>query len=101
MRGFQTFICAILVGIGAAHVANAHSWYPKECCSNDDCMPADGISRDARGDTIVIVGRRRIWVPRGLVKRPSPDNRIHVCFGVDESNTLVAVCLFMPPAVQS
>ncbi|MBI3516623.1 MAG: hypothetical protein HY060_21535, partial [Proteobacteria bacterium] len=27
----------------------AHDWYPRECCSNVDCAPADTIERRADG----------------------------------------------------
>lgn len=74
----------------------AHSWYPKECCSNRDCMPADAIERDVRGDWQVRVGRRKIWVPQGFAIRPSRDDRIHICFHLDDHKFLMPLCLFLP-----
>src|SRR5262245_56247081 len=76
--------------------AAAHSWYPKECCSDDDCMPADGISTDIRGDLSVHVGKRRVWVPKGFSIRPSRDHRIHICFHIDDHKFLMPLCLFLP-----
>lgn len=77
--------------------AMAHSWYPKECCSNRDCMPADRVERDARGDMQVAVGQHRIWVPQGFPIRSSLDERIHICFHLDDHKFLMPLCLFMPP----
>lgn len=88
-----TLVCAT---VGAALQANAHSWYPKECCSNRDCQPAAGLYSDARGDTIVRVGRQQFLVPPDLRRRPSPDGRIHVCIQYDEFGLQYPVCLFVP-----
>ena len=88
--------CAIALPLLASHVANAHSWYPKECCDQDDCAPADTMTRDIRGDWEIIVGHRRIWVPQGFKMRPSPDNRIHICYRVDETSFPSAFCVFVP-----
>jgi hypothetical protein len=76
--------------------AKAHGWYPKECCHDHDCMPADDIYTDARGNTIIIVGQRRVWVPPGLAVRSSPDHRIHVCFTDDVYGYQAPRCVFMP-----
>lgn len=88
----------VLVTLAASpSLSSAHSWYPKECCSNQDCMPADRIEVDARGDLRVIVGRLRIWVPRGFAVRPSRDGRIHICFREEKDlKFLMPVCLFLP-----
>jgi hypothetical protein len=76
-------------------VADAHSWYPRECCSDHDCTPADSLHKDRHGDTIVIVGANRIWVPRGFVAQPSHDDQIHICFRENEFD-FKAICLFLP-----
>jgi len=83
-------------------MAGAHSWYPKECCSNHDCMLADRIETDARGDRIVIVGDRRILISPSLPVRSSPDGHVHICFGVFAGPDMSAhavdyvFCLFLP-----
>jgi hypothetical protein len=104
----RTVIAAIvplLVAAGTALIggapANAHDWYPKECCSNHDCMPADRIGTDIRGGRVVVVGQERIWVPRSFQVRSSPDHQIHICFRVIadplEGVFAIPLCLFMPP----
>jgi hypothetical protein len=89
-------LLAALLATASTLPAAAHSWYPKECCSNRDCMPADGTSTDVRGDLSVHVGNRRVWVPNGFSVRPSRDDRIHICFHVDEHNFPMPLCLFLP-----
>jgi len=80
--------------------AHAHGWYPKECCSNDDCMPADAIATNEQGQKVVIVGHHRIPIPRRLDARPSADNQIHICFAILEAENsapyALPLCLFVP-----
>ena len=86
------------LAIGLAAGAYAHSWYPKECCSQNDCVPADKIETGPRGITAVVVGHQRIEVPSGFAARSSPDDRIHVCFvsSPEEGLPPTPVCLFVP-----
>ena len=91
-------ICATLfiTTIAWPTSAKPHSWYPKECCDDHDCVPADGMTKDERGDWEVRVGRKRIWVPHGFEMRPSKDHRIHICYRIDESSFPMPLCLFVP-----
>jgi hypothetical protein len=86
---------SVLTGLGFTP-AKAHSWYPKECCSGQDCMLADGIYTDTGGNRVVKVGHRRVWVPPGFPVRPSPDARIHICFTDDVYGYQMPRCVFMP-----
>ena len=78
----------------------AHGWYPKECCSNHDCMLADKIATDIRGGRVVTAGQQRISVPRGFPVRLSPDDQIHICFRIisepEEGVFAMPLCLFLP-----
>ena len=100
MNSMRLLLLAIIVAIGAGSAVDAHSWYPKECCSDHDCMLADAIDTNAHGDRIVVVGHQ-IFVPRDLSARSSPDGRIHICLRLvaapegDISTT--PICSFMPP----
>ena len=74
-----------------------HSWYPKDCCSDRDCMLADSVETDVRGDLQVKVGKLRIWVPKGFAVRPSNDSHVHICFREEKDlKFLMPLCLFMP-----
>lgn len=74
-----------------------HSWYPTDCCSERDCMPADSVGVDARGDLEVTAGPLRIWVPKGFAIRPSLDSRAHICFREEKDlKFLMPLCLFVP-----
>ncbi len=90
------FVALVMI-TASSSFSFAHSWYPEECCSDRDCMPADRIEVDARGDFRVIVGRISIWVPRGFAVRPSLDRRIHICLREEKDlRFLVPLCLFVP-----
>lgn len=101
VRRLGIFALIALPTIGVTSLAHGHSWYPHECCSDRDCEPADTVDTDATGHMIVVVGRRRIWIPFGLESRLSPDGRVHICFRVltgelDGSTFTMPLCLFMP-----
>jgi len=62
--------------------ARAHSFYPWECCSSQDCWPM-GADADAREpDPVATPADWRLHdgtvVPYAAA-RPSPDGRFHVC----------------------
>jgi hypothetical protein len=97
--GFVAFL--VLSTIGLRTPAHPHSWYPKECCSNYDCVPADGIVVDGRGGKIALVGQTEIPIPDGFTARSSPDSRIHVCFRTTAGAQyggpdILLFCLFLP-----
>src|SRR5262245_17137190 len=96
MKGLLVFAFALLVTAAFSCAVRGHSWYPKECCSGQDCMLADGIYTDTGGNRIVKVGHRRVWVPPGFPVRPSPDARIHICFTDDVYGHQMPRCVFMP-----
>ena len=78
--------------------AHAHDWYPRECCSNQDCAPADTVVRQddgsflvtARGMTVVIPPNYSLW-------RNSPDGQVHVCIRKLRSGSEYLVCAFRGP----
>jgi hypothetical protein len=102
MRSIQILMSLVLLAIGAGVPARGHSWYPKECCADRDCIPADDVTADTDGHMIVLVDYHRIWIPFGLAPRPSADGRVHICFQViagelDNSSFVMPICLFVPP----
>jgi hypothetical protein len=86
--------------------ARAHSFYPWECCSSQDCWPT-GTGADAREpDPVAGPGGWRLFdgtiVPYAAT-RPSPDGRFHVCrHGGRLAGGLITPhdkppCLWVPP----
>jgi hypothetical protein len=101
MDRLGSLLFAVLLAGISPHSAGAHSWYPVECCSNQDCILADGMLTNHEGAKIVIVGDTRISIPHGLVARASPDGRIHVCFRTVAGDQfsgpeILPFCLFLP-----
>jgi hypothetical protein len=77
--------------------ADAHDWYPLECCDGGDCAPADVVVRrddgsyllKARGMSVIVPADYPYW-------RTSPDARIHVCIRkLTSGNALI--CAFRGP----
>ena len=75
----------------------AHSWYPRECCNDKDCLPADSVKELPGGDAEVRVGNDVMIVPRSLKRRKSKDERFHVCY--DRINGAVSVFCFFEPGL--
>lgn len=75
--------------------AQAHSWYPYECCFNKDCHEADTVLEMPDGSAQVTVGNDMILVPRSFKRRMSPDFHYHLCYGRLPGQTVV-YCFFEP-----
>jgi hypothetical protein len=72
----RKFACLLTMAQLIVSAAGAHSWYPKECCSDIDCrpVPCAEVTKTNLG-----------WMWRGLVifaetqTRDSLDQFCHVC----------------------
>jgi hypothetical protein len=73
----------------------AHSWYPKRCCHDMDCHPADRVHSLPDGTLVLSRGAILVRAPRSFPIEASPDGRAH--FWVFESGwDLEARCVFLP-----
>src|SRR5262245_14830908 len=66
--------------------APAHSWDPKECCNNDDCMPVEAAIwvvpvEGGEPQLVVSTKRGKVAIPRDFPARQPQDGRMHVCMG--------------------
>ena len=85
--------------------ARAHSFYPRECCSDRDCWPM-GLDADAREPDPVATAAGWRLVDGTIIPfaaaRPSPDGRFHVCRqGGSAEGRVIApagrpICLWAP-----
>lgn len=75
--------------------ADAHDWYPIECCSDKDCRPvsASAIRTGPQGYVINSSGETVGY--RDSRVRTSPDDDYHWCNagGMEKGRT---ICLFVP-----
>ena len=98
-RVYPRRIAGVVVLVTAAlfaTVAAAHSWYPFECCNDDDCAPVTASELSASGQSSIMTNRLgRILVPHTFPRRISPDNRTHLCVLHTPSGP-VPRCLFVP-----
>jgi hypothetical protein len=75
-----------------AGVVLAHSWYPRECCGDDnECYPVPCGELVETGAGIVWRG----YVFRGKQIRPTPDGSCHVC-AVENFLGVQGWCVFVP-----
>ena len=101
MKRARLFFFKVILTIGMQSPVAAHSWYPTECCSAFDCMPADEIVTASDGAKMVRVRDQQIPIPIGLAPRASPDGRIHICFrsfpgDLNGVSSFLPLCLFLP-----
>lgn len=75
---------SLCLALGSTDAA-AHSWYDRDCCSNQDCGPVDKVERgerEGKPGRWMENSRGRVFVPDDLEakkRRSSKDQDIHVC----------------------
>ena len=79
---------ALMLVSGAA---TAHSWYPKECCHDNDCRPVPCAELSYRDKDVV--WRKHIYF-NGPMIRESKDGDCHVCVQEASTPALFLICRF-------
>jgi hypothetical protein len=72
-------ICLAFVAVLWPTIVWSHSWYPKRCCDDHDCFPADRLERLADGTLLLARGRIVVRVTKSFPIEPSPGGRVHFC----------------------
>ena len=78
--------------------ATAHSWYPHECCHDNDCRPVPCAELSYRDKDVV--WRKHIYF-NGRMIRESKDGNCHVCVKEDLIASVILylpLCVFVPQA---
>ncbi len=101
MRRHELVSFALWAGLLAVlPSAQAHDWYPLECCGSDDCAPADTVVVRADGSYLVTSRGMSAVIPADYSKwRKSPDGRVHVCIRRLRSGGEYLICAFRGPGV--
>ncbi len=97
---FRKFLLSSCLVVGAVAVlpvipVAAHSWYPKRCCHDRDCFPAERMWRLEDGTLVLTHGAIFVRVAPGFPIEASPDGKSHFCvyesgFGHEPR------CVFLP-----
>jgi hypothetical protein len=91
---------AALLGVLALHAASsraqAHSWYPRFCCNELDCMVVEKLTRNPDGSMLMEAGPITVLVPRDFQIDPSQDRQAHVCVYRDVRGKYHPRCVFLP-----
>ena len=89
-----SLLAAYLLGCSmVALPAAAHSWYPFDCCTVDDCSPIRSMyPREIDGEYVYVGDKGEAILTLNTSIRDSKDHRMHVC--IREGKLL---CLFLPP----
>jgi len=72
------FVVGSLLGRCSAP-AQAHSFYSKECCHDNDCAPVTRVENADNGRWMTTI-HGRVFVPWGFKPvYPAPDGALHLC----------------------
>src|ERR1044072_9065335 len=98
-----TALLSIMTACFAAARAHVHhgadgtsvDWYPQDCCHDRDCRPVSRIRTLSDGFLMTTEDGTTLFVNATRWRRPSQDNRWHVCFGAGAAPEVH--CVFAPP----
>ncbi len=76
--------------------AQAHLWYPKVCCNDQDCFKATLVKHLPDGSLRIDAGHITVIVPRDFPSLPSLDNDAHICVFRDLRGRYQPRCVFLP-----
>ena len=78
--------------------AVAHDWYPRECCSAQDCALVERAESLPNGSLRLTSRVGTTVVPASFPRQPSPDGQMHICMvRYSHLDDMRPVCLFVPP----
>jgi hypothetical protein len=94
----KKFFCLLTISQLIVSPAGAHSWYPRECCHNDDChpVPCGELTTTRYG-----LSWKDVAVFSEPMIRSSPDGACHVCGMWGHYSTILPylpLCVFLPNA---
>jgi hypothetical protein len=99
----QWIVALVAAGSLLGIPAQAHDWYPAECCNGSDCAPADAVVRlssDGKPPRLLVTSKHgTALVPVTLPYRESKDHRMHICMRPSLYGGMGVICIFMPPSM--
>lgn len=80
--------------------AYSHEWYPKDCCSDQDCARVEKIEQVPEGMRVT-TKHGTVLVPVDYKRRPSEDSDFHACisnYPSEDGSPIVPylICFFEP-----
>jgi hypothetical protein len=108
---WQSWAIIALLGLALAGAfwlpsAEAHDWYPKECCHENDCAPVEHVTRTSSlaasselPSMVVTTRHGTAVIPPNLPRRESKDNRMHACMSSGPMGKMQLICIFTPPTL--
>jgi hypothetical protein len=98
-----TIVSAAALCWAGVGIAQAHDWYPIECCHATDCAPVESVSQfvptgGGAPQFVVTSKHGTAIIPRDLPRQTSKDNRMHVCMR-SLNGSMYVLCLFIPPSM--
>lgn len=85
-----------LTVLAASTPSRSHSWYPKLCCNEIDCLVVEKLTRNPDGSILMEAGPITVLVPNDFRIDPSQDRQAHVCVYRDVRGKYHPRCVFLP-----
>ena len=79
--------------------SRAHSWYDVQCCSEKDCAPVTDTQEDGHGNLIVSSELGTVFVPNNFTRRPSQDEKDHICI-ITYNGRTIPICYYVATGTQ-
>lgn len=93
-------LVAMLISFLISASANAHVWYPNDCCNDRDCAVITSMTEMPNGNLRIETEHGFAFAPRGFQPKSSLDEYAHACLrqiGPDEEHMgWMLICLFLP-----
>jgi hypothetical protein len=89
-------VCVLAAAVMLLNGRYWHSWYPKECCHNNDCRPVP-CGELSFHDKDVVWGKHLYF--SGPMIRESKDGNCHVCVKGGLTASIIPylpLCVFVP-----
>jgi len=93
-------VIGFIAGTCLIPAAVAHDWYPRECCSDQDCAPVERSESLPDGSLRLTSRVGTTVVPAAFPRQQSPDGQVHICMvRYSHFDEMRPVCLFVPQAM--
>lgn len=90
-----TYICVVYIMILMyIFPVHSHEWYDPECCNDKDCSVVLDTQDDGHGNLIVTSKHGTVLIEPDFIRRPSKDDKDHVCMIVSD-NKFIVLCYYI------
>lgn len=91
---YKIILSLLFIFISTSY-SEAHNWYDSYCCNDNDCSEVLSKENTEHGSWIITSKKGMVLVPYDFPKKPSLDDKEHICIYFD-GYKLVVRCYYVP-----